>query len=48
MTILTTGNTYTNTTNKVINYKVIHKNQLGHTQETTDTLKPSLLHLNPV
>ena len=49
MTILTTGNTYTNTTSKVINYKVIHKNQLGHTQETTDTLKPlqSITKTNP-
>ena len=49
MTILTTGSTYTNTTNKVINYKVIYKNQLGYTQETTDTLKPlqSITKTNP-
>jgi hypothetical protein len=49
MTILTTGNTYTNTTSGTIQYKVIYLNFFGHWQEITDTLKPlqSITKTNP-
>jgi hypothetical protein len=49
MTILTTGNTYTNTTSGTIQYKVIYLNTLGQFQEVADTLKPlqSITKTNP-
>jgi len=49
MTILTAGNTYTNTSTNVIHYKVIYLNTLGQFQEVADTLKPlqSITKTNP-
>jgi hypothetical protein len=49
MQILRTNQTYLNTSNKDIQYKVVYINSIGHKQEKPDTLKPlqSITKTNP-